>query len=242
MNFDLPNASVSVVCSTALFFLLKNSIPGYFSKKGENLATKQDIGAITKEVEGAKDEFTKGIERLKTELQFANSVKLSIKNETRTALVDCYEKLSFWTKLVADNRFSNYDETNVNEIIIYMRSFDDAYFKVLIAEAKMELYVGYGEYTLKWAELKKAGIELQMFMSGMWLKHQLIINNYLASLPLAELKGHEAKLALRHDFHQKNIAHQTEKREEYFALYGKVTRLIAQWQPVVLGMITALDK
>ncbi|MFG0602475.1 hypothetical protein ACF8PL_19025 [Delftia sp. WSY_4] len=49
-----------------LFWLSKNYLTSYTSKKGENLATKEDIRDITKEVEAAKEDFSHRLENLKT--------------------------------------------------------------------------------------------------------------------------------------------------------------------------------
>ena len=48
--------------------LVKSYLPKYFEEKGKNLATKEDIGAITDEVEKVKTQYSKDIEILKSEL------------------------------------------------------------------------------------------------------------------------------------------------------------------------------
>lgn len=49
-----------------LFWLSKNYLTSYSNKKGENVATKEDIREITKEVEAAKEDFSHRLENLKT--------------------------------------------------------------------------------------------------------------------------------------------------------------------------------
>lgn len=49
-------------------FFLKSYLPGYFQKKGENLATKEDIKEITEKVEGIKAEYAKQLELYKNEI------------------------------------------------------------------------------------------------------------------------------------------------------------------------------
>jgi len=48
------NVILVLAVATLLF---RNYLPTYFSKKGENLATKEDIAAITREVENVRNEF-----------------------------------------------------------------------------------------------------------------------------------------------------------------------------------------
>jgi hypothetical protein len=51
-----------------VYFLLNKSIPSYFSEKGKNLATKQDIGDITDKIESVKKIYQSEIEELKSSL------------------------------------------------------------------------------------------------------------------------------------------------------------------------------
>lgn len=50
------------------YFLINKSIPSYFSEKGKNLATKQDIGDITDEIESVKKIHQGELEELKASL------------------------------------------------------------------------------------------------------------------------------------------------------------------------------
>jgi len=56
-----------------LGFLIGKYLPAYISKKGENLATKEDISDITNMIEAVKHEYSNNLESVKAEL----SAKLS---------------------------------------------------------------------------------------------------------------------------------------------------------------------
>lgn len=56
-------------------YIAKNK--AYESEKGKNLATKEDIAGITKEIESVKDSYNKSLETHKIELQ-KNSNRISI--------------------------------------------------------------------------------------------------------------------------------------------------------------------
>jgi hypothetical protein len=58
-----------------LFLFLKFSIPSYASEKGKNLATKQDIGEITNEIEKARSEHTARLQELAHNLTHRWSVR-----------------------------------------------------------------------------------------------------------------------------------------------------------------------
>ncbi len=48
--------------------LLARMFKGYASEKGKNLATKEDIAAITHEIEGVRSQYSADLERLRTDL------------------------------------------------------------------------------------------------------------------------------------------------------------------------------
>ncbi len=57
-----------LVFAFILGLFLKSYLPAYFTKKGENLATKEDIGKITQIVEQIKTDLSKDLEFVKWEL------------------------------------------------------------------------------------------------------------------------------------------------------------------------------
>lgn len=63
-----------VLLLTIIFFLIelffKMFIPSYIEKKGENLATKEDVQEITKLTEETQKEFKEGFEKFSTDLHF----------------------------------------------------------------------------------------------------------------------------------------------------------------------------
>ncbi|PRH42083.1 hypothetical protein C6T65_12055 [Burkholderia vietnamiensis] len=56
---------VSMLAGAAILLLAREFFPGYFRKKGENLATKEDIAEITKRQEEIKHKFNEIIEASK---------------------------------------------------------------------------------------------------------------------------------------------------------------------------------
>ena len=54
----------------ALGLFIKNFFPSYMDKKGENLATKEDIAEITRRTEEVQKEFKEGFELFSSDVQF----------------------------------------------------------------------------------------------------------------------------------------------------------------------------
>lgn len=59
----------SIVGAGFFFFILKSFLPSYFSEKAKNLATKEDIGQITSEVEQVKSGYAEMLEEVKSNHQ-----------------------------------------------------------------------------------------------------------------------------------------------------------------------------
>ena len=72
--------------------IIKFSVPSYLKQKGKNLADKEDIAELTKKVETVKSDFNEKIEYLKTDLNFINHNKISVKSLEREALLLVNEK------------------------------------------------------------------------------------------------------------------------------------------------------
>ncbi|MBK7846967.1 MAG: hypothetical protein IPJ73_06385 [Zoogloea sp.] len=57
-----------ILLSLLFGLILGNFLPKYFSKKGENLATKEDISEITDKIESVKHDYANDLESVKAEL------------------------------------------------------------------------------------------------------------------------------------------------------------------------------
>ena len=112
---------------TALYLVFSKS---YLQEKGKNLATKEDIGEITKTVEA-----------IKTELALTGQLKFSIKTEERNALLECYTKYNLWLSLIMNFSLSN-DDSNSNSCLIdEKQALNKAHFDFVITQAKVDLYI-----------------------------------------------------------------------------------------------------
>ena len=72
-------------------YVLKDFLPGYSREKGKSLATKEDVGEITRKVESAKLDFSAQIERLKTDLNADMRQHLNIFGKRNEALTQFFE-------------------------------------------------------------------------------------------------------------------------------------------------------
>lgn len=68
-TFLLRYGFEAVVAGVIVFLLVKFFLPGYLSEKGKNLATKEDIAEITKEIEEVKSTYNQLLETFKAQHQ-----------------------------------------------------------------------------------------------------------------------------------------------------------------------------
>ncbi len=80
-----------IVVLDALLLGAVLSLAYYFRQKGINLATKQDIGAITNVVENVKSSYAREIEKLRADLQLGAKQRGEFLQQQRAALFEFFE-------------------------------------------------------------------------------------------------------------------------------------------------------
>lgn len=70
--------TLAIITAFLLGLLLNNFLPSYVSKKGENLATKEDIAQITKEIEEVKTLYQSYYDLSKAEKEFYSEMVIEI--------------------------------------------------------------------------------------------------------------------------------------------------------------------
>lgn len=91
-----------VLVQLILYFAFKNFLPTFFSEKGKNLATIQDIDKITSIVESTKIVFSKDLELLKSQFQVMVNKEIGLINEERDAIIQINDDLSKWIDFCSD--------------------------------------------------------------------------------------------------------------------------------------------
>lgn len=85
-------ADVALLISIAIVgLMIKVYLPGYFREKGKNLATKEDIAGITKQIEEVKVEYAKQLELYKTEI-WQGQQKYLLMQEQAKLKVETFKK------------------------------------------------------------------------------------------------------------------------------------------------------
>ncbi|WP_089138823.1 chromosome segregation ATPase [Vibrio rumoiensis] len=100
----------AILSGGIVFYFIKSYIPSYLSKKAENLATKEDIAGITREVESVKIGYAAVLEEVKTNNQLRlDSIgrEQSIKKEVYMEAVEAITR--------SQGMISNFANLNISE-------------------------------------------------------------------------------------------------------------------------------
>ena len=76
----------AIVGGFIIYMIVKSFIPSYLSEKAKNLATKEDIGKITNEIESVKADYAEVLEELRSE----NQLKLAAIEREKTIKKEVY--------------------------------------------------------------------------------------------------------------------------------------------------------
>lgn len=121
----------------------------YFTKKIDNIATREDVGKITHEVEKVKQDFT--VLTNKHNILFA---------QEKEALVSYLSEWNLWhSKLKI--MFSEYDITNYSELKNVRKEWNAKYDDVQLEFSKVELFVNNDEIINLGIQLNTATYNLQ---------------------------------------------------------------------------------
>ena len=100
----------------------------YAKKKGEDLATKEDIAEITKKIESVKDNYNKSLEKHKIELQkefesykYINELCNSIDKELLRKLVTCKREMENDFRIHRDNDDYGSCESSIQSLYDYLK-------------------------------------------------------------------------------------------------------------------------
>lgn len=98
------------IAGLVVFFLLKFFLPGYLSQKGKNLATQEDIEAITDKIESVKSGYAEVLEEIKSNNQIKIAAIEREKNLKKEVFMEAVEVLTN-----SLNTIANFSNLNLSE-------------------------------------------------------------------------------------------------------------------------------
>lgn len=216
---------IMLFCSFVGYFLIQMFLPSYFSKKGENLATKEDIAEITRIVEKTKNlatkedigEITKIAEEVKRQISIVGASQISLLSEERNALLAYLENTSIAFNAYTNSPiidFGTFDTDNATEI---QKEWERLYLKAILSRSKVDVFIDNQE------------------ISNLIFKMQKLLAIIQRDSTLSLLRIAEARIDLASDkidsatYHQKFIDEVTflngkDRLDEYFNVYYSLVK------------------
>lgn len=155
-------AIISVVAFISPLF--GSFLSSYMKKKGENLATSEDIQSVTKKIEEIKSYFGNQTEELRAKLNISGKYISEFMAEKRQAYLEAYTALSYWGELCFSFRPSGIPWESKENIEITKKNFSEAFFKTNEKKAILSVYNEDVEYLKAHGETLMAILKLQHFI------------------------------------------------------------------------------
>jgi hypothetical protein len=154
--------AVLLIAFGILAALAKYYFPGYLKKKGENLATREDVEEITDKIERTRVQYLSSIERLKSELTISSEQQSKLKEKEREALLTFFEDCLI---LINEKLTFNFGDMTYDEgkfLIEYQRSLDHLFTRIIVDYHRLLLYFSAEDQLLNAAvSLVQAVIEVR---------------------------------------------------------------------------------
>lgn len=111
------------------YFFVKNLLPTYFSEKGKNLATKEDV-----------EEITQKIKTVESKINIKTNSEIDYQSLKRKIILDYFAAYNSWERLVTDsNANTEIDFESENNLII--NKIKDAKMHYNFKEGEIELFI-----------------------------------------------------------------------------------------------------
>lgn len=138
-----------ILVGIILLIYFKFYVPTYLKKKGENLATKEDIAQITKEI---KEVETKFKVRESGEIDY-NSIK-------RKSILDFFASINNWQKLITDSS-SDYSENHLVKNELSISKIREAKTNYNLKEGEIEIFISDSDFYLLRKEVSIIILKMQ---------------------------------------------------------------------------------
>ena len=127
-----------ILVGVILLLYFKFYVPSYLKKKGENLATKEDIGLITKEIKSVE-----------ARIKIKESGEIDYFSLKRKIILDYFGAYNNWERIVTDAT-STYENAEVKNNLL-IEKIKETKFNYNLKEGEIEIFIE----DLNFYEMKK---------------------------------------------------------------------------------------
>jgi len=123
-------------------YLIRNYLPSYFGKKGENLATKEDIEEITHKIERTRSLYLSEIEYLKSYLHITNLQQSKFIEQQRDALLEFFDDCVVLIQEKMRVNLGDFPSDQGRSLFEYQESTNHLFTKIYKDYHRLILYFG----------------------------------------------------------------------------------------------------
>lgn len=120
---------VQVLITLSLFFLIKNYFPAYFTEKGKNVATKEDI-----------EEITEKIKTVESKINIQTSGRIDYNSLKRKIILDYFGVYNHWERLVVLSESNYENDCDIKNAAIIDKLYE-AKFNYNLKEGEIEVFI-----------------------------------------------------------------------------------------------------
>lgn len=171
-NYKLISIIIQILLLIGGFYLV--FFKSYFTEKGKNIATKEDIAEITTKVEGIKTDFIRETEHLKHNLQFENQIRIMLSTDTKNAIVSAYESFYIWLETSYDAFLSSIEFEKIEQIRTAESNINMESSKFSSTLARFELYIDREDSNSLISELETKTTKFQSLIENYLLKLEFL--------------------------------------------------------------------
>ena len=160
VNIDINTYILSLV-TFLLFYIIISYTKGYFTGKGTNLATKQDIKNITNEIEIVKAQYGTEMEKLKSYIQIGVGNESMIQEKANDALIHFFEDTMLLHDAKMTINLGDFPLDQGESLNEYWNSTGNLFIKIFSDYYKLLIYLEQSHPLIK--EAKKIFDDVQQF-------------------------------------------------------------------------------
>ena len=141
---DAVILTLQIFTSIGIFIaglFLRKYLPTYLSKKGENLATKEDIAEITQRIESVKNSYASQLERFRSALSVSANQRTAFTEQQRRTLFQFFDHC---VELIADKLRVNPGDFPMNDIgqslTKHQQTVSDLFTMIIVDYYRILLY------------------------------------------------------------------------------------------------------
>lgn len=180
---DEPSIYIIILQAIILVavYVFRNSVSTFLKEKAKNVATKQDIGKITKEIESVKSEFNKDLEILKSSISLKSQSNFSIQEKKRELVYKLIETYNTWLFSIVNFSFSGYNIQNIGEIKNHRTNLEKYKLEFNVIENKLTIFYENQEFTELKKDLTIATLNIELLLDHAISDYELKLfeKNYL---------------------------------------------------------------